>query len=128
MKPDGNFWTTLGLLAGRWSSAMAVGDERMAERIDAQIKQLGADVTGYGKKLRDPRWQRRRLQVMDRDDWTCQMCGDRESTLNVHHMAYVDGVEPWDHPEHLLVTLCEGCHAGITRVNDRAKMLERRRN
>ncbi|MGF6636791.1 HNH endonuclease [Paraburkholderia sp. MM6662-R1] len=67
----------------------------------------------YAEKLRDPRWQRRRLEIMQRDNFACTECGDTESTLNVHHRRYIRGVEPWDCPTAMLVTLCERCHEAI---------------
>jgi len=39
----------------------------------------------YAEKLRDPRWQRRRLEKLDAADFHCESCGDGESTLHVHH-------------------------------------------
>lgn len=64
----------------------------------------------YSKKLRDPRWQKMRLEILSRDEFTCQKCFDSESTLNVHHCYYEYGKEPWDYPAKSLVTLCETCH------------------
>jgi len=66
--------------------------------------------TEYSKKLRDPRWQKKRLEILERDDWKCQKCFDSESTLAVHHRRYWQDTEPWDYPDELLVTLCENCH------------------
>lgn len=63
----------------------------------------------YGEKLKDPRWQRKRLEIMDRDEWTCQECGDTTRTLHVHHKKYT-GENPWDAPDDDLVTICEVCH------------------
>ncbi len=40
----------------------------------------------------------------------CQLCYDKKSTLNVHHRRYLSNKDPWDYPNHLLVTLCEECH------------------
>ena len=34
----------------------------------------------YYRKLRDPRWQKRRLEIFARDDWTCQGCDFRDPT------------------------------------------------
>lgn len=67
-------------------------------------------MTTYSDKLRDPRWQKKRLEILQRDEWCCQICFDSKSTLNVHHRYYVSGHEPWDYPTELLVTLCETCH------------------
>lgn len=63
----------------------------------------------YLAKLRDPRWQRRRLAIFERDAWMCQRCSAKDVTLHVHHIWY-DG-EPWDVPDEALLTLCETCHA-----------------
>lgn len=65
----------------------------------------------YLAKLRDPRWQKKRLEVMQRDEFMCQICYDADSTLNVHHRYYlVPFRDPWDYPLEALVTLCESCH------------------
>ena len=63
----------------------------------------------YAKKLLDPRWQKKRLGILERDGWLCCMCYDTKSTLHVHHRYYV-AREPWDTPDDALITLCESCH------------------
>lgn len=68
----------------------------------------------YMAKLRDPRWQKRRLEIMQRDEFRCQGCMDDESTLNVHHNYYKADCEPWEYPDAALVTLCEECHTEET--------------
>lgn len=67
-------------------------------------------MTDYSEKLRDPRWQKKRLEILEKDAWTCKLCDDSESTLAVHHRRYLPNMDPWDYPDHLLVTLCEDCH------------------
>lgn len=57
---------------------------------------------------KDPRWQKLRLEVMDRDGWACVACMDSSTTLHVHHMDYHG--EPWETPIGQLQTLCEDCH------------------
>lgn len=59
----------------------------------------------------DPRWQKLRLQVMDRDEWKCVCCGDAQSTLHVHHKRYCGFI--WESPPEDLQTLCNGCHMSI---------------
>ena len=66
----------------------------------------------YSEKLRDPRWQKMRLKIMDRDQFTCQSCFSQTKTLNVHHEKYATGRDPWEYPVEQLVTLCESCHKG----------------
>lgn len=64
----------------------------------------------YGDKLRDPRWQRKRLKIYERDNFTCTVCGDDTTELQVHHLTYFPGIEPWDYPDKDLVTLCRKSH------------------
>lgn len=64
----------------------------------------------YTDKLRGPKWQLKRLEILGRDNATCQKCGDKENTLHVHHRYYIANREPWDYPNELLVTLCATCH------------------
>lgn len=68
----------------------------------------------YGEKLKDPRWQKMRLQVLERDGWACRVCSDTESTLHVHHTYYETGKEPWEYPLYTLLTLCADCHTSET--------------
>lgn len=67
----------------------------------------------YAEKLKDPRWQKKRLQILERDKWKCRACGETEKTLHVHHIFYMPGVDPWDVPDGLLITFCKDCHEGI---------------
>lgn len=64
----------------------------------------------YEKKLKLPQWQRRRLEIMKRDEFKCVECGTDEKELQVHHEKYIKGNEPWEYPDELLVTLCRDCH------------------
>lgn len=64
----------------------------------------------YIEKLRHPKWQKKRLQILDRDGFKCTECGDTEATLNVHHLSYDYGKDPWDYPDENMKTLCENCH------------------
>jgi 5-methylcytosine-specific restriction endonuclease McrA len=75
----------------------------------------------YAEKLRDPRWQRRRLEIMNRDGFKCAECHNTRRTLNVHHKWYDRGVSPWAHSDECLVTLCEECHKTRTLVDDDAR-------
>ena len=73
----------------------------------------------YALKLKDPRWQKLRLQIMERDGFRCVICGDDKKTLNVHHVIYKKR-NPWDYPEYLYQTLCEDCHKIRGELTDKA--------
>jgi hypothetical protein len=62
------------------------------------------------EKLKDPRWQKKRLEILNRDEFTCQYCGAKDKTLHVHHYGYRKGKEPWDVDGGDVNTLCEDCH------------------
>jgi hypothetical protein len=74
-------------------------------------KHKGDRRSDYAAKLRDPRWQKKRLEILDFDSFTRQECGDATTTLHVHHRYYQFGRDPWDYPKSALATLCESCHA-----------------
>jgi 5-methylcytosine-specific restriction endonuclease McrA len=67
-------------------------------------------MSNYSELLKDPRWQKKRLRVLDRDQWMCQRCGADQYTLHVHHIEYKKGIKPWDYDDSDLLTLCEYCH------------------
>lgn len=77
----------------------------------------------YSKLLRDPRWQKKRLEILERDGWKCRYCGDTESTLHIHHLWYEDAHQPWQAHSWSLLTLCESCHesAPVIRSKDQGR-------
>lgn len=64
----------------------------------------------YAKKLKDPRWQKKRLEILQRDEFSCRICGDEDNELHVHHKFYIYGNDPWDYDNIHLITLCADCH------------------
>lgn len=64
----------------------------------------------YSEILKDPQWQRKRLEVLERDKFTCQSCNDTKATLHVHHRYYISGRLPWEYPGFCYLTLCKTCH------------------
>ncbi len=64
----------------------------------------------YFEKLKDPRWQRKKSWIMERDDFTCRHCGEKDKTLVVHHGYYEFKKEPWEYENGSLLTLCGACH------------------
>jgi len=71
----------------------------------------------YSEKLKDPRWQKKRLQIFKRDNWMCQSCGNERETLHVHHKYYSKNKNPWEYEDLSLVTLCEKCHMAEHNVD-----------
>ena len=63
----------------------------------------------YTDKLKDPRWQKMRLRVLEESGWRCERCGDESRPLHVHHREYRN-VEPWEYTRDELAVLCDRCH------------------
>lgn len=76
----------------------------------------------YLELLKDPRWQRKRLEVLNAANWRCLCCLDSETTLHVHHRWYERGRKPWEYGLDCLVSLCEKCHEEATRDQEEAKV------
>jgi ribosomal protein S27AE len=64
----------------------------------------------YKEQLADARWLKKRNEIIERDNYTCQKCG-ATSHLNVHHLSYERNRLAWEYPNEKLITLCEQCHA-----------------
>lgn len=87
----------------------------------------------YSRKLKDPRWQKKRLEVLQRADWKCEHCGCGDDapiaevnahcenekrqpvvgeypTLEIHHKKYKRNCEPWEYDAEELQCLCKYCH------------------
>jgi hypothetical protein len=64
----------------------------------------------YYELLKDPRWQKKRLEIMEASGWQCVNCGTKNDSLNVHHGAYLKGLKPWEYPNRMLHCLCDECH------------------
>lgn len=70
-------------------------------------------MSNYSAMLRDPRWQKKRLEIMERDKFACVVCFAKDKTLNVHHGEYIKDCKPWEYSSDTLHTLCEHCHAEV---------------
>jgi hypothetical protein len=70
----------------------------------------------YTEKLRNPNWQRRRLEILQRDNFTCQLCLDTETELHVHHCYYTPGCEVWEYEDSALICYCKHCHAVVEHL------------
>ncbi|NWF96383.1 MAG: HNH endonuclease [Candidatus Thorarchaeota archaeon] len=66
-------------------------------------------------------WRRKRKEIHERDNHTCQGCGRSPDKVNgvrlaVHHIVPLaqwiyEGRDPSEYPDDLLVTVCKKCHS-----------------
>lgn len=73
-------------------------------------------MNSYSELLKRPEWQKKRLEIMQRDGFRCRECGSTEKTLHVHHLIYEKGMKPWEYHDHCYITLCECCHVCRGRI------------
>ena len=70
----------------------------------------GSNANVYGSN-----WQSQRRAARERDNHTCQRCGESDSVLDVHHKLprrYFEVVEQSNVLENL-ITLCRSCHRTV---------------
>lgn len=65
----------------------------------------------YAEQYKDPRWQKKRLEILNLCNWRCGNCGDGTNPLHVHHLYYVPERMIWDYPNFALTSLCDSCHS-----------------
>lgn len=70
----------------------------------------------YADKLTDPRWIVLRDKVRERAKEACEVCSTPYAKLHIHHVAYRDGMEPWEYDPSELVCLCDQCHADFHKA------------
>ena len=72
----------------------------------------------YKQQLKSPMWQKKRLEIMQRDNFTCHRCSSKDKTLNVHHVTYSKNKKAWEYLDNNYVTFCEDCHKLEHQVNE----------
>ena len=55
--------------------------------------------SAYALKLKDPRWQKKKGELLAAAEFTCASCESKEKTLHAHHNYYA-----------CFAVLCEDCH------------------
>lgn len=71
----------------------------------------------FWEAYKDPRWQRRRLEIMSRSRFHCERCDTEDKTLHVHHKKYFKGRKPWEYDDSELICLCSTCHESCHDLN-----------
>lgn len=75
----------------------------------------------FKEQIKHPKWQKKRLEILERDGYICQRCCNDEKQLHVHHLIYHKGKNLWEYNNKYLSTLCEDCHKTWHDTNDMIK-------
>ena len=98
--------------AGTWTAFRLLENFNYISHFTHKIN-TKKDIKNYYEKLKDPRWQKKRLEILNRDCFKCQKCGKTSQELHVHHLFYKPDAEPLEYDNDSLVTLCGDCHSKI---------------
>jgi hypothetical protein len=77
----------------------------------------------YAEDLKHPKWQEKRLRVLERARFKCERCADTERSLHAHHKIYLRGHKPWEYEDYLLECLCEVCHGVAHREREELDLI-----
>jgi len=83
-------------------------DRWFHRRIDADLESARRKASGDNKRPNISIWARIRKAVFERDDYTCQYCGKRDSRLECDHVRPVS--KGGSHDMLNLVTACFACN------------------
>jgi len=64
----------------------------------------------FKDQYKHPLWQKKRLEILERDDYKCCDCKASDKQLHVHHGYYERDVYLWEYGSDTLWTLCADCH------------------
>ncbi len=99
------------------SPGFRTADDLIAATLSQRIPRPSTPEGGwvsYKEKLRDVRWKRRRDDLLRQRNYTCCECAQPLTTgtmdLQVHHVVYISGLDPWDYPDELLLVVCPSHH------------------
>lgn len=84
-----------------------------------------AKKTDYSKKLSNPLWQKKRLELMNLRGFKCEMCGCEEKELHIHHRFYIKGRQVWEYDNDVFQVLCYECHDKIHKQEKEGKTTEK---
>jgi len=75
----------------------------------------------YYEQIKSPLWQRKRLEVLEANDFQCQTCLSVDEELHIHHPLYRRGAMIWEYKVSELQCLCHKCHKEVHAIDERLK-------
>ena len=68
----------------------------------------------YKEQLTHPLWIKKRIEILERDNYCCQICGSELHKLEVHHLCYLPDFLIWEYDDELMVSVCGIHHYQLT--------------
>ena len=82
----------------------------------------------YSQQLRDPRWLKRRQEIIERANNLCEQYGEQSDRFEIHHGYYLKDKMAWEYPDEVLYCLCPDCHYSIQELMEVAHYHVAKRN
>lgn len=67
----------------------------------------------YSEQIQSPKWQKKRLEILNLRGFKCEECGNEEQQLHVHHRAYIKNRKAWEYDNDIYQVLCSNCHEKV---------------
>ena len=64
----------------------------------------------YQEQLKSPKWQKKRLDILNLRGFKCEKCNCEENQLHVHHRFYLKNRKAWEYDNDVFQVLCYICH------------------
>ena len=64
-----------------------------------------------------------KIRILEKNNFTCCLCGTKEKELHVHHTYYEPNKKPWEYDDVFLWCLCKKCHEYMKNLTDKIKRL-----
>lgn len=94
--------------------------KKVLQRMEVLIFTPTSGNIPYKEQYLHPNWQKMRMFVLTRDNYTCVNCKSMDKTLHAHHLKYNKDGYVWNVPHWYIVTLCEDCHSKEHNLDLRA--------
>lgn len=59
---------------------------------------------------KNPKWQKKRLEIMQSKGFKCEWCESIDKELHTHHIIYEKGKRIWEYEDTNFMLLCKDCH------------------
>lgn len=105
---DGILWVHI-MESGLWVSALGNGSQYSPSEKIAKAKAW--EIEAARKDLELKAWSKTRLEILERDNHTCQVCDKKMQRLDIHHILPKNSGGT-NHSDNL-ITVCQSCHKKI---------------
>ena len=75
----------------------------------------------FADQYDDPRWQKKRLEILKRENYICQHCKKQKNELRAHHTYYNYNKKIWEYENESLLCLCQRCHSNLHNFLNQSK-------